>query len=207
MSFLERLPRPCFDPLTIGSLAVSAIGAGVGAMGTMAAGQSAKQLGQFQQKEFLQQGEEAESVGQRKMLEQQRQGNLVQSQLIARAAGSGASADSPTVMSLSRQIAGRSEYSSLMDLWAGQNQQAGLLNQGSGAAYSGELTDFSSKFGAAGTLAGGLGSMFRTLSFKGGGVGLPFSGGGTGFGGVGPGVQLPGGGIGSDYAAIGGGYY
>lgn len=153
-----------FDPLSVGAAALSAIGTAVSASGTIAAGQNAQALGQFQQTEYAQQGETDVATAQRKMLEQQRTGRLVQSQLVARAAGGGSTPSTGSDVNLSSQIAGRSTYNSLMDLSAGQNVAAGLTNQGSAAAYQGNLSAALAPTAALGTIAGGAGSIFAGLS-------------------------------------------
>jgi hypothetical protein len=148
------------------SMAATGIGAGISAAGTLAAGANAQQMGQFQQQEYEQQAETATATGQRAMLEDQRQGQIVGSQLQARAAASGASATSPSTINLAGRIAGRSEYDSLMNLSQGENQAAGLTNMGDAAKYQGDLSEAMAPWSAAGTLAGGAGSMFRTLAYK-----------------------------------------
>ena len=157
------------------ALGMSAIGAGVSAAGTMAAGNNAAALGQFQQQEYNAQAQTAMATGQRSMLEQERQTALVQSQLQARAASSGASATGGSPLSLSRQIAGQGEYNALMDLSQGQNQAVGLTNMGDAAKYQGDLQQSMAPMSAIGTVAGAAGGAFRTLAYGGanpfGGIG------------------------------------
>jgi hypothetical protein len=168
--------------MTAGGLAMSAVGASVGAMGTLASGKNAAAMGQYQQQEYGVQADEATATAQRQMMEQQRETRLVQSTLTARAAGSGASASAPSVISLGSQIAGRGEYNALMSLSQGENQAAGLTSMGRAAAYGGSIAEEGSRYAAVGTLAGGAGSMFRTLAYSGrGGAGMGF-GLGTGAG-------------------------
>jgi hypothetical protein len=186
-AFFERLTQPfggavfgpMMMPLAIGS---SVLGTAIGAAGTLAAGQSAKQLGQYQQQEYLQQADTDTAVGQRKMLEEQRQGQLVQSTLQARGAASGVSGTSNSVLNLGRQIAGRTEYNSLMALSAGQDQAAGLVGMGNAAAYSGDLRQIGSEYSAVGTLAGGAGGILRQLGGPYGGFGGGYGGYGGGYG-------------------------
>lgn len=166
-----------FDPftMTLASLGMTAAGAGASAAGTIAAGNNAAALGQFQQQEYNAQAQTALATGQRSMLEQERQTGLVQSQLQARAASSGASATGGSPLSLSRQIAGQGEYNALMDFSQGQNQSVGLTNMGDAAKYQGDLSKSMAPMSAFGSVAGAAGSAFRTLSY--GGVN-PFGGGG-----------------------------
>jgi len=165
LSFSETA---AFDPITLGVMGAvtSLAGAAVGAAGTMAAGANAKAMGEYQQKEAMQQAESSTAMGQRQMEEQRRQTRLVQSTLQARAAASGVDATSPSVLNLSGNIAKRGEYNALMSLSEGQNQAAGLYNQGEAAKYQGEITQQSDTLSAAGTMASGVGSMFRSLSLS-----------------------------------------
>ena len=174
------------------ALGMSTIGAGVSAAGTMAAGNNAAALGQFQQQEYNAQAQTAMATGQRSMLEQERQTALVQSQLQARAASSGASATGGSPLSLSRQIAGQGEYNALMDLSQGQNQAVGLTNMGDAARYQGDLQQSMAPMSALGTIAGGAGSMFRTMSYGGAN---PFYGTASGSPIIAPSMQLSGAGF------------
>ena len=155
-----------FDPITmtIASIATTAIGTAVSAAGAMAAGQNAQAMGNFQQQEYAQQGENDIATSQRKMLEQQRRTQLVQSTLIARGAGNGENTSVGSDVKLSSDIAGRGTYNSLMDLSQGQNAAAGLTNMGSAAKYQGDLTDAMAPYAAIGDVASGASSMFSTAS-------------------------------------------
>jgi hypothetical protein len=153
------------DPLTALAVGSTVVAGGLGAAGTIAGGQNAKAMGQFQQAEYAQQGETATATAQRAMLEQRREGTLVESTLQARSAGQGTTSTDPSTLNLGRQIAGRSEYSALMDLSQGENQQAGLTNMGAAAAYGGNIAQTGDMYSAYGTIAGSAGSAFRTLSY------------------------------------------
>lgn len=151
-----------FDPLTMISLAATAASTAIGAAGSIAAGDNAAAMGLHQQQEYAQQAETATATAQRSMLEERRKTGLVESTLQARAAGGGGSATSPTALGLGRQIAGRGEYNALMDLSAGQDQSAGLTNQGNTAAYGGQIAKEGDDLSAIGTIAGGAGSFAQT---------------------------------------------
>jgi hypothetical protein len=178
-----------FDPLTMAAMAMTAIGTGISAAGTIAAGQNAEAMGQFQQKEYAEQGMNDVATSQRKMLDQQRTGKMVQSQLVARAAGAGLNPSVGSVVGLSSQIAGRSTYNSLMDLSQGRNAAAGLTNMGDAARYQGDLTNSVAPMEAIGTIASGAGSMFMAAAKNPAAFGL----GGSGSGGGSYPMQLPGG--------------
>ncbi len=159
---------PMMLPLALASTVASTA---IGAAGTIAAGNNAAAMGQYQQQEYAQQAETATATGQRAMLEERRKTGLVESTLQARAAGGGGSATSGSALSLNRQIAGRGEYNALMDLSQGQNQAAGLTNMGNAAAYSGQLAKQGDDMSAIGTIAGGAGSFAQTYMYGSGRMG------------------------------------
>ena len=158
---------PLMMPLALASTVASA---GLGAAGTMAAGNNAAAMGRYQAEEYAQQGETATAIGQRSMEDQRRQTALVQSTLQARAAGGGGSATAPSTLNVSGDIAKRGEYNALMDLSKGQDQQAGLENQGQAALYGGKIAQQGDTMSALGTIAGGAGSFARTLQYGSGGI-------------------------------------
>ena len=163
LNFYEAAAHgPALLPIALASTVASA---GLGAAGTIAGGNNAVALGKYQQAEYNQQAQTAVATGQRAMLEERRKTGLVESSLQARAAGSGGTSTDPSVIGLGRQIAQRGEYNALMDLSQGQNQSAGLENQGSAARYGGQIAQIGDQWSAAGTLAGGAGSFARTLQY------------------------------------------
>ena len=153
-----------FDPLSMLAMASTVAGTAISAAGSIAAGQNAQQMGLFQQQEYTQQAESDVATSQRKMLDQQRQEKMVQSQLVARASGGGLNAVGGSVTGLSSQIAGRGTYNSLMDLSQGENAAAGLTNMGSGARYGGDLAASMAPYAALGSIAGGSSSMFMAAA-------------------------------------------
>ena len=186
MSSLSRLTNfyetAVFGPLMMPlALASTVISAGVGAAGTLAAGNNAVAMGQYQAKEYEQQGETATATAQRAAEEERRKTGLVESTLQARAAGGGASATAPSTLNVAGDIARRGEYNALMDLSQGENQQSGLTNMGQAAQYSGKIAQIGDTYSALGTIAGGAGSFARTLQYGSGGI--PQYGGGSPYGG------------------------
>ena len=175
MSSLSRLTNfyetaafgPLMLPLAIASTVASTA---VGAAGQMAAGQNAAAMGQYQAQEYEQQGETATATAQRSMEDERRKTGLVESTLQARAAGGGGSATAPSTLNVAGNIAKRGEYNALMHLSEGENQQAGLENQGQAAAYGGKIAQMGDTYSAAGTIAGGAGSFARTMMMGSGGM-------------------------------------
>ena len=146
------------------SLAAGAAGTAISAAGTIAAGNNAAALGRFQNAELQEQQYADVSTGQRKMLEQQRQTQLVQSQLVARGAANGIDPSQGSTANLSSQIAGRGEYNALMDLSQSQNAANGLENQGSADLYQGNLSKAMAPTAAFGSIASGASSMFQNIA-------------------------------------------
>ncbi len=167
------------DPITMTTIALGSTLAStaVGAAGTMAAGSNAAAMGQYQQAEYVQQGETATATAQRAMLEERRKTGLVESSLQARSAASTGSSTDPSTLKLGSDIAKRGEYNALMDLSQGENQQAGLTNMGNAAEYGGQIAQEGDEYSAAGTIASGAGSFARTYMY-GFGKTPPYGGGG-----------------------------
>ena len=110
------------------------------------------------------------------------------------AAGGGGATDN-TVLNLGRQIAGRTEYESLLDMYKGENAAIGLEDAANAAIYQGKVAERGAQYKAAGygyqtqgTLAQSAGSMaqqFGSLVSGVAGLGTSFDklnlGGGTSF--------------------------
>ncbi len=126
---------------TAGGLAATVMGANVQKQGIEQQAANAEALGTYQQMQYQQEGYTAVAQAQRQAEEQRRKGNLVQSTLVARGAANGLDTTMGSVNDLSQNIAGRSEYASLMDLSRGQDMAAGYMNMGQGAKYQGDLAE------------------------------------------------------------------
>lgn len=179
LSIFERY-APVFDPvtLTVASLAATAAGAGVSAMGTIAAGDAAaaagvrnKQAMDFRAKQEEMAGQEARAAAQRVSLDKQREGTLLGSRLQARAAAGGGAADDPTVVDLGGDIAGRSEFESLLEMYKGENRARGYEDTAMGSRMTGDALleegkqkQSASRMAALGTIIGGVGSMAKTAA-------------------------------------------
>lgn len=159
-----RVPAPlqplalAFGPL---GLVLGVVGSVVSAAGTIAAGDAAEAMGEFQQKQYAEQALENVAAGQRKAEDDKYKTRLVQSELLARAAGGGTNPAIGSTNLDSQQIAGRGTYNALGDLSAGQVTAAGLTNEGSAARYQGDLEQSLAPMKAFGTIASGAGSFFQ----------------------------------------------
>lgn len=166
------------DPVTMmgASMAMTAVGSGISAAGTIANGSAAAEAGRMKQiaanaqatqEEFNASGELASA--QRRMLDTRLKTSLAQGTLTAKAAGSGFDAGTGSMLEDAGQIGQRGEYQALMDVFNGQNAMTGMLNKAAATRYGGEVDAWSgqqqkdaSYLAAAGTIAGGAGSMLKT---------------------------------------------
>jgi len=161
----------CHDPLTAMtavSAVVSAAGTVVGGIGAKNAGDAARDSKYFEAGQLEQAAQESRAASQRSMLEKRREGTLLQSKLQARAAASGAGAADPTVVDLGGDIAQRSSYEGLMEVYKGENRARGLEDQAIGSRMSGDAAAAEGKakrsasfLSAAGTILGGATSAYK----------------------------------------------
>jgi len=129
-------------------------------------GQSAVDAANYKAVQLRQQAQEARASQQRAAMETRRKGDLTQSTLRARAAAGGGGATDNTVLNLTSQIAGRTEFESLIDMFKGENAARGLEDAANAAIYQGEVAKRGSQYKAAGygyqtagTIAQSAGSM------------------------------------------------
>ena len=166
----------CFDPLTLGSMAVTGIGAGLQAAGTIAGGNAAAQAGQLQQQaanyQAVQDEENATTAfaaGQRQMLADQDKTRLAISSVRAAAASNGTNAGVGSPATIAGSIAKRGSYNATMDMFNGESAATGLRNKAQGEIFTGQAdliggqeAQSASALAAFGTIAGGAGSMLKT---------------------------------------------
>lgn len=134
------------------ALAASAVGGVVSAMGTLAAGQSAKDASYFKAAQEDQAAQESRAASQRQALEKRRQSDLALSKIQAGAAASGAGASDPGIVNLSGDVAARGEYQALTDMYTGENRARGLEDQAMGDRMTGDAAETGAKYKAVGTL-------------------------------------------------------
>jgi len=166
----------CYDPitLTVLSVASTALAAGGTLMGGAAAadaGARGQQAQEFKAQQEEMAAQESRAGAQRAAMESRRKGTFLQSTLQARAAASGGGADDPTVLNLGGDIAARSEYDALFDMYKGENRARGLEDQamasrltGDALKAEGEAKRTASYLSADGTIIGGAGSAYRTYN-------------------------------------------
>jgi hypothetical protein len=129
-------------------------------------GQAAVDSANYRATQLRQQAQEARAAQQRVALETRRKGGLVQSTLRARAAAGGGGATDNSVLKLAGEIAGRTEYESLLEMYKGENAARGMEDAATAAIYQGDVAKRGSEYKAAGygyqtagTLAQSAGSM------------------------------------------------
>ena len=161
------------DPITGAAMGLTALGGGINAMGTIAGGQMANQAAQYKATQDTINASQAMAAGQRQALDKTLQTRMALSSLRARGAASGVDLTSPSAVGLAGGIGARGKYQSLMDMWQGQNQATGLLNQAAAERYSGQAAQTGASYSALGTIASMGGSMARIYGRLGsGGMGM-----------------------------------
>jgi len=173
------LGRANFDPLTIASVAMTGVGAGISAAGTIAGGNAAKQAGLMQQQAANSQAAQVDenaaqaiASGQRRMQDTQQRTRLAISTARAGAGASGVDAGFGSPVTDVGELASRGSYNALMDMFNGASTASGMRNQadairysGTASAIGGEEAQQASMLTAAGTIAGGAGSMLKTYAY------------------------------------------
>ena len=161
------------DPVTLTVL--SLVGAATSAAGTIMGGSAAADAGartksalDFRAKQDEQAAAESRAVSQRSAIDKRREGALFGSKLQARAAASGGGADDPTILDLGGDIAARSEYDALFEMYKGENRARGYEDSAAAARMSGdaamaegEAKKRASYLSAGGTIIGAAGSAYR----------------------------------------------
>lgn len=194
-----------FDPIsaTLGVLSsVASVGGTIAGMGSsMAAGkagkigaalqgQAAMQSAEYRATQLRQQAQEARASQQRMALETRRKGGLVQSTLRARAAAGGGGATDNTVLNLTGDIAARTEYESLLEMYKGENAARGMEDAANAAIYQGKVGQtaaglqseaigyqtrgtIAQSVGSLASQVGGLGASISKINWGGGTTTLP----------------------------------
>jgi hypothetical protein len=137
------------------------------AVGTIAGGAAAKEQADFKAKGLEMQANESRAASQRRAEERRQRGRLVLSQMQARAAASGTDATSGDVLGLTEDVAGRSEYQALTELYTGENRARGYIDQANSVRMSGENEKKGSFLKAASTIMGGARGIFSSFNSSG----------------------------------------
>lgn len=156
---LPVLASVAFEPLTMISMALTAVGTAVGAAGTIAAGNQAKADSEFNAEQLTKQSNDARAAGSREMLRERRQKELVQSSLAARAAASGGDTTDPTIVNLAGGIEREGEIQALSAFSRGENVARGYEDQAAASIAKGKAAQRASIFKATSTILEGAGSL------------------------------------------------
>lgn len=167
-----------FDPvtltaLTVASMAATAAGTVAGAAAQSNAGKAAQQSAQFTASQLNSNAGQAIGSSQRTMEDTQQKSRLLQSKATAAAAASGVDAGVGSPATDVGNINKRGAFSAALGLFKGQSTATGLRNQAAGAVYTGNAANEGAQLSAAGTVAGGVGSILGTAGRFFGGAGGP----------------------------------
>jgi hypothetical protein len=172
--------RATFDPFSGTFAALSAVGSGLSAMGTLAGGANAAAMGRMQQQaadfqatqDTMNSASEIAAAGRRSQ-DTLLKANLTRSTAVANAAAGGVTTTAGSALTNQAQIASRGQYAAALDMWNGQNAASGDLNKAAAAHYSGlldeiggEMQQKASEFTAFGTLASGGASAYKIYGMQ-----------------------------------------
>lgn len=124
----------------------------VGAVGSIAAGNQAKADADFRAKQLEQKGNEERAVAQRQMFERQREGEFQQSRLRALAGAASGNTTDSGVLKLGGDIAQRTEYQAMTEMYKGENAARGYEDSAKAARASGSAAQQGSYFKAFGSI-------------------------------------------------------
>jgi hypothetical protein len=161
--------------MTGGAMALTGVGTGISAATTIAGGKYAAQAGQmkqaaanFEADQDVANAASETAAAQRQAIDTNQKANLLRSSAVANEAASGVNAGTGSALTNQAQIAARGNYQADMDLWSGQNQASGSLNQAAAKRYTGEMdllggeeAQRASSLNALSTIAGGGASIMR----------------------------------------------
>jgi hypothetical protein len=143
------------------SSAFSLIGTLVSAAGTIAAGQASRRAAEYRAAQVDIRSREERAAGQLEARELARERRLALSRNQAVAAASGFSADDPGALDLAGDVASRGAFQEALARYGGESRGAGLRAEAQGLRLSGEAAERSAYFSAAGTILGGVSTMFE----------------------------------------------
>ena len=162
------------DPMSALVIGTTVAGGALSAGSTLAGGAASKTAGQLQKQADEYKAKQAEqnaglavAAAQTRMFDTQQKSNLLQSTSTARASASGVDAGTGSAVENVGEIAKRGSYLAALDLFNGQSQATGLLNEAKGYRYSGDIAELegeekekASYLAAGGQLVGSFGSAF-----------------------------------------------
>jgi hypothetical protein len=150
-------------------MAAQAVGAIVGAVGTIMGGNAANDAAKAEARMYEKAAERERGISQLDAAKERRQGQLIGSKAQAQLAASGGTATDATAMDIAGSIAEETEYNALMALSDGDFRARQLEYGGALKRYEGKQAKTASRWAAGATLLGSGVSMFD--KYGGGGAG------------------------------------
>lgn len=151
---------PIDDPVTLMgvSLASTIAGGAVAAGGQIASGNAAQKAAQINAIQLRTNAAQAEGSAQREMFDTQEKGRLASSKATAEASASGAAPDVGSPLENTGELAARTSYHSLMDMFNGESAASGMRYQADVDEWEGKQKKNASYLAAAGTMLSSVGS-------------------------------------------------
>lgn len=149
------------DPLTVASMAVSAVGTIMQSSAQKAAGKAAQQSADFQAAQYKQNAGQEVAKSQRVAEAERRRTNIAMSNAQAQAASSGGGALDPTVLNITGGLAQQGEYNALSALFEGTDNARSMQLQGDALRIEGSNARKAGNYAAKSTMiSGGGGTLF-----------------------------------------------
>jgi hypothetical protein len=150
------------DPVTMMMIGSTVLSAG----GQYRAGKTEDKRAKIEARQMEAQAKEEFAASQRAGFEQERQGALKASRMLALAAASGGGASDPTIVNLMANLAGETQYRKSVELYEGGERAKDLRYQGQVRRYEGKEAKRAGKLGAFTTLLSGGTSLYSKYGMK-----------------------------------------
>ena len=138
----------------------SVIGTVVSTVGALNEGKAAMQSARSANSQLEARAKEERAVAQRKSLEQQRRGRLLQSEGQAKVAAGGGTLDDVGVQDVMSEIGAESDYRSMLEIYEGEQRARGSEYQGQVALAEGKAAKSASRTKALGNVFSGASSFY-----------------------------------------------
>ncbi|HEV2898842.1 MAG TPA: hypothetical protein VGX71_13600 [Pseudaminobacter sp.] len=148
-----------FGLTTLLSLGATLIGGGVTAAGTIAAGNSQETAAEFQAKQLEQQGKEERAASQREADRVRKERDFILSRQQTVAAASNLGALDETVLDLAGDVSEEAKLQEGLIRYGGEERAKGRTAQAAASRMEGRAAKTGSRFSAAGTIMGTMGSF------------------------------------------------
>jgi hypothetical protein len=148
-----------FGLSTLLSLGATLIGGGVTAAGTIAAGNAQESAAEFQAKQLEQQGREERAASQREAERVRKERDFILSRQQAVASASNLGALDETVLDLAGDVSEEAKLQEGLIRYGGEERAKGRTAQAAASRMEGRAAKTGSRFSAAGTIMGSIGSF------------------------------------------------